>query len=148
MITTSQYQIAGAWNGVIFMLSLFSSFAGDAELPKALTQARKQKLIGLTVSSSLLMGALLTAITTDTDLPMPHLPTILLEHLGDAPQGLCVAACLTGLWMAIKVKQDRMIVELHNGRLYVQFDVSPTNGPAVSRSDLEVCCLYDLSWSL
>lgn len=107
-------------------------------MPETLTSARKQKATGLVISLGLLASALITAKITETDLILPDLPSGFEESLPTLSLLLLLTLASTALWVAQKVARDRMIIELHNGRLYVQLDVPPSSAPSVELGSIEV----------
>jgi hypothetical protein len=97
-----------------------------ATLPSKLVQARKFKQLGLMASGALLGSGLL--ISTTLDLPLPDLPELPVQQLAGTAALLSVAATAVGLK---KLADDTMAVEFHNGRMYLQLEVPPRDGPTI-----------------
>lgn len=86
------------------------------------------------MASTALLGSGI-ALLKASDLQLPSL------SVGFAPSFALVGAIfiLTGVAVAFsEARQDRLVVELHNGRLYIQWNVPPRDAPVIVDGAVEV----------
>lgn len=100
------------------------------QLPAELINARRLKFAGLAFSLVCLGTALTVAIAEGV--PLPVVPTWLLWGVTVVGAGSTAL-----LWAAA---QQEVQVELHNGRLYIQWG-SPSEGAPLAAGSIQVCML-------
>ncbi len=101
-------------------------------LPAKLTNARRTRALGLGLSGAFFVGGLGLALTQDLQLPTPQLPEWFPWFLAASP--FAAAATLAAAKASMG---DAMQLEMHNGRLYVQWG-APSEGPPLAPASIEV----------
>lgn len=102
-----------------------------AELPQKLVEARKLRKQGLAASAVFLAASV--ALIPALGVPVPQLPDWALPAVA-----LAVGVPALGLAVAKLVLRDRLSIEFHEGRLYIQWDVPPSNLPPLPNGAIEV----------
>ena len=106
------------------------------QLPAELVRARQAKALG-TQASAAVLGLGLTAAWYE-GFKMPRL----------APWsaiGLACLACLGALILGLAATKDKAQIELHQGRLYIQWG-APSTGPPLAEGAIEVQPLQQYSF--
>lgn len=111
----------------------FLLYTARSEVPQQLVRARKVKQAGVTASLTILGSSLV--LLRYSDIQIPKLP----------PSAWPAALLALGLTFtsgliitARELLQDRLVIELHNGRLYIQSGLTPRNGLSVPRDAIVV----------
>lgn len=120
-------------------LTLAIAVQARAELPKELREARAARKLGLAVSTVLVGAALLASSGLRIGASFP-------ESLGRSlGWGLCGLAGFAAITKAILGK--RVLVEFHQGALYLQFDAPSEDGSPLIEGAVQVSAqlLLDLS---
>lgn len=106
---------------------------GRLEIPDHLKRARKVRQTGLAASAVFL--AMGTALLTGSAVQLPSLPSYAGQHL---LQGAIILGAMLGIIAASEAQKDRLVAELHNGRLYIQWNAPPRNAPRAEEGAIEV----------
>lgn len=99
-------------------------------LPAKIVNARRLRRAGLSISGLLVLGSLGLAVREE--IPLISAPSWLPYVLVTTP-----AAALTILALLKATMGDTLNVELHEGRLYIQYGV-PMSGPPLPPSSIQV----------
>lgn len=106
--------------------------AAHSELPPQLIRARKIKQLGL-ASSTALLGTGLAFLVANAQLP------VISERLWQSLSPWAAASILSTVALAAcKAKKDGLEIEVHNGRLYLQWNLPPKDGPQVEEGAIVV----------
>eukprot|EP00884_Botryococcus_braunii_P015259 jgi/Botrbrau1/2416/Bobra.0395s0042.2 len=99
-------------------------------LPENLVQARRLRGMGISLSGLLLLGGLGMALVGDV--PLPHAPSWV-------PKLLMLSSTVSvGVLTAAKVAMgEELQIEVHKGRIYVQYGV-PVSGPVAAPNSIQV----------
>ena len=100
--------------------------AAQTELPKKLLRARKVRQLGLASSTAVLGTGIAFLVTSNVRLP--SVPNGLGHSLGTLAAASIVLAIALA---AYKAQKEGFEVELHDGTLYLQWNLPPEDGPHV-----------------
>ena len=98
------------------------------QLPAELLRARQQRTLG-TQASAAILGLGLT-VAWFQGLEVPSLPQ-------SSVTGLFCTVCVGAVILGLAVNKDKAQVELHEGRLYIQWG-APSSGPQLAEGAIEV----------
>lgn len=104
------------------------SKSGSQPLPASLVRARQVKAVGTKASAAVLGLGLCAACFQGIDMPSPAQWSI---------TGLASVICVGAVLLGLAVTRDQAQVELHQGRVYIQWG-APSTGPPLSEGAVEV----------
>ena len=97
-------------------------------LPAPLVQARQLKAVGTKASAAVLGLGLCAAWLQGIEMPSPAQWSI---------TGLASVVCLGAVLLGLAVTRDQAQVEIHQGRLYIQWG-APSTGPPLAEGAVKV----------